>query len=112
MTPIALAITEALLARHQAECQPGRPVNSCTIPYRQLCELAGYAEIVQSVGRYLRETAEWCAENNYPPLNALAVNAISQMPGDNYDLAAGCNLLSWPDEVRTCIEFQGYPTEV
>jgi hypothetical protein len=46
----------------------------------------------------------------YPPLNALAVNAQTRMPGDGYYGAEQCQF--WPKEVRACLVFQGYPAEM
>src|SRR4051812_27148827 len=112
MTPIAIALTDTLLAHHHHVCQPGRSINTCRIPYLQLCQVAAYPDIVQSVGRYLRETADWCVQHGYPPINSLAVNGTTQMPGDAYDMAPGCSLLNWPAEAQTCIDFQGYPPHV
>jgi hypothetical protein len=77
-----------------------------------LCAQAGYPDIVRSVGRFLQETAEWCEQNGYPPINALAVNSDSRMPGDSYELAPGCSILGWPNEARACIDFAGYPATV
>ena len=48
--------------------------------------------------------------NDWPPLNALAVNGETGMPGEGYDGAPGCDLLRWPEEVRRCIAFGGYPS--
>jgi hypothetical protein len=87
-------------------------INSCIIAYGPLCELAGYPDIVRSVGRYLQETAEWCAEHGLPPLNALAVNGETRMPGESYDVAPGCSLLNWEAEVRACIDYPDYPDHV
>lgn len=112
MTPIARALTNELLAHHRYACLPGRGIDQCLITYGNLCKRAGHSEALRSVGRFLLETAEWCAVNNYPPLNSLAVNAESRMPGDSYNIAPGCDLLSWPDEVRACIDFTAYPDTV
>lgn len=112
MTPIAIALTQELLEHHRHVCRPGHAIGSCVITYHDLCERAGCSEILRSVGRFLLESAEWCNANKYPPINALAVNAESRMPGDSYDAAPGCSLLSWPDEVRACIDFVGYPDRV
>jgi hypothetical protein len=112
VTPVARALTEELLTHHRAVCHRGRPPASCVIAYRVLCERAGYPEIVRIVGRFLRETAEWCERHDWPPINALAVNGNTQMPGENYDLAPGCSILRWDDEARQCIDFAEYPESV
>jgi hypothetical protein len=112
MTPIAIALTQELLDHHRHVCQPGRAIDPCLITYGDLCDRAGHSQVLRSVGRFLLETAGWCAAHKHPPINALAVNAESRMPGDSYDVAPGCNLLSWPDEVRACIDHMDYPDHI
>lgn len=82
------------------------------IPYRELCERAGVPELTRCVGNFLVEIADWCTENSWPPLNSLAVNDESRMPGHGYDGAPGCSLLHWPDEAEACIRFENYPESV
>jgi len=31
------------------------------------------------------------------------------MPGEGYEKAAGCSLLTWPDDGKRCIAFDAYP---
>lgn len=116
MTPIAEALCNVLLEHHRAVCLPHqfRPpiIDRCVIPYGELCERAGYPEVTRGVGRYLQEVAEWCCANRWPPINSLAVNQDTRMPGDNYDLAPGCSTVNWPGEAEACIEFRGYPENV
>jgi hypothetical protein len=65
------------------------------------------------VGRFMEEIAQWCADSGWPPLNSLAVNAESWMPGVGYDGAAGiCEKHLWPQQVRECIRFRKYPRAV
>lgn len=110
------AIGQALLDHHRYHCKlddgaiPTR--DSCLITYGTLCTNAGLPHVTRSSGTFLLEIAKWCAENDWPPLNALAVNGETQMPGDNYDLAPGCSLLNWPGEVDSCIRFRGYPDQM
>ena len=111
MTPVARALTGELLAHHRHVCRPGRPIRPCLIAYADLCERAGYPELTRVVGRFLRETAAWCAERHLPPINALAVNGEAEEPGDGYGVAPGCSLLGWPDEVRRCIACVRYPAD-
>lgn len=82
-----------------------------TIQYGALCEKAGVPHVVRMVGNFLGEVAEWCAERNYPPLNSLAVNSASGLPGDGYDGAGGFHIVNWPSNVEQCIRFTGYPVE-
>ena len=116
MTPEARALAQALLNHHRQVCRSRtsaqRSVDLCVIPYGLLCERAGLPYLTHSVGHFLREVAEWCTANGWPPINALAVNRESKMPGEGYDGAPGCSLLRWPEEVRACIEFDRYPEAV
>jgi hypothetical protein len=112
MSPEAIRLTEILLEHHRTVCRPGRLIESCLITYGPLCEKAGVPYLTQSVGIFLREVAEWCQIRNLPPINALAVNQATRMPGAGYDLAPGCSALLWPNEVRTCIDCMTYPTDV
>ena len=112
MRPFARSITQELLTHHRLKCRVGLDVNACIITYGDLCDQAGCLELVHVVGDFLQETAEWCVDRGWPPINALAVNADSRMPGDGYDRAPRCSLLGWHDEVRRCIDFCGYPVRV
>jgi len=85
-------------------------ITRSVISYSVLCERAGVPFLTHGVGWFLGEIAEWCAEKGWPPLNALAVNNETGMPGEGYEVAAGCSLFTWPDEVRKCIAFDRYPT--
>jgi len=77
-----------------------------------LCERAGLSHLARDVGPFLREIAEWCHDSGWPPINSLAVNYATRMPGQGYDKAPGCTFLRWPEEVAACIEFVGYPDAV
>jgi hypothetical protein len=82
---------------------------SCGITYGDLCERAGLPYLKPTVGKYLREIAEWCHDNGWPPLNALAVNHETRRPGRGYNSAPGCSREGWQDEVTACIDFPDYP---
>lgn len=112
MTAEAQSMARVLLDHHRGTCAPGKSIDSCTIPYSRLCERAGIPYLTHSVGHFLVEVAEWCVLNGWPPLNALAVNKDSRMPGLGYDGAPGCTLEAWPAEVRAAIDFGGYPREI
>jgi hypothetical protein len=92
----------------------GEEVNldGCLITYGDLCERAGVSHLKPDVGRYLREIAQRCHENGWPPLNALAVNYDTRRPGRGYDTAPGCSLVDWPEQVKACVDFTGYPDAV
>src|SRR2546422_11709270 len=112
MSPEARALAQVLLDHHRQTClgQGGAPsMASAVIPYGLLCERAGLANFAHRVGPLLREIAEWCHENGWPPINPLAVNYATRMPGPGYDQAPGCSLQRWPEEVAACVEFLGYP---
>ena len=116
MNDISEMIASALLDHHATVCVPHtrRPpeIDQCVITYGDLCTKAGVPGLVQGVGRYLQEIAEWCVDSGWPPINSLAVNSESRMPGDSYDEAPECNLMTWPDEAANCISFAGYPPRV
>jgi hypothetical protein len=113
MSPEAQKLAQALLDHHRKVCglhsQVGSSVDSCLIAYGDLCERAGLPHLKPTVGRYLREVAQWCHDSGRPPLNALAVNHDTQRPGRGYDDAPGCSLKSWRDELAAAINFSGYP---
>jgi hypothetical protein len=113
MTPEAEALAQSLLDHHRAVCWPRRgskpAIVSCLLTYAVLCDHAGVPHLTRAVGPFLREVAEWCEGNGWPPLNALAVNRETRMPGDGYDGAPGCSLLAWPDEARAAVDFERYP---
>jgi hypothetical protein len=119
LTEEARVLARELLRRHEQICgQLGvrtpqdvtdGMVDRSIIFYGVLCDRAGVPFLTHSVGQFLGEIAELCADNGWPPLNALAVNSERLRPGDGYEGAAGCALISWADEVRTCIAFTRYP---
>ena len=118
MTPEAIAIANSLLKHHNQHCltSPERitdkMVEQSVIFYGNLCERAGVPFLTHGVGRFLGEIAEWCEENGWPPLNSLAVNRATGMPGEGYDGAPGSDLLLWPEQVRRCMVFGGYPEAI
>jgi hypothetical protein len=113
MSPEATALAQALLDHHRRVCLvAGVPIpspDSCVIPYKELCERAGVEFLTRSVGIFMGEIAEWCAANGWPPLNSLAVNGETRMPGYGYENAVGCSILDWPVQIEMCIGFRGYP---
>jgi hypothetical protein len=113
MTPEAQKLARALLDHHRKVCRsqskPSPSVESCLIVYEELCEQAGLSHLKPTVGKFLREIAQWCHDNGWPPLNALAVNYQTRRPGRGYDGAPGCSREHWEDEVTACINFGGYP---
>lgn len=119
MTGEARALANILLDHHRRICQPraltrNYDVHECTITYGNLCEAASVPWLTHAVGPFLDEIAKWCHANGYPPLNSLAVNAGTRVPGEGYDGAGGgiCSDLRWPQEVASCIAFTGYPRAV
>lgn len=119
MTEEARALTRELLRHHEQVCESfgvdaaenvtDRMIDQSIIPYGVFCERAGVPFLTRGVGQFLQETAEFCDQNDWPPLNALAVNVETGMPGDGYDIAPGCALIRWPEDVKRCIAFGGYP---
>ena len=122
MTAEATTIAMVLLKRHKEVCGgfkgvppkniTDRMVEECVIFYGNLCERAGVPFLTHGVGRFLGEIAEWCEKNGWPPLNSLAVNRATGMPGIGYDGAPGSDLLLWPEQVRQCMVFGGYPEAI
>lgn len=106
-------LANALLQHHADVCVPhkSRPprINECVIAYGDLCRAAGCPGLDHVAGQFLGEIAAWCAANRWPPINALAVNGTSRIPGNGYDLASGCDADNWEQEVEACILFTGYP---
>jgi hypothetical protein len=118
----AWAVASVLIAHHREVCRPVRIaadkisndlVNECTLTYGTICDRAKMPALTHIVGRFMGEIAQWCADNGWPPLNSLAVNAESWIPGASYD-GAGCicELFRWPQQVRECIKFRKYPRAV
>jgi hypothetical protein len=116
MRPESIALANVLLKHHKRVCRGENGVfpspKLCVIPYGTLCDIAGVPFLTRSVGQFLQEVAIWCVANNWPPLNSLAVNAATGIPGENYDTAPGCSLNNWPREVEECIQFDKYPKQV
>jgi hypothetical protein len=79
--------------------------------YKKLCERAGVPDLYRPVGIFLGELATWCKEKGLPPLNSLAVNAETHIPGVGYDSADGCSYNTWWNDVVACIE-SDYPPRI
>ena len=116
MRPESIALGQVLLDHHRHNCiRPDGslpPRDACLITYGVLCSQAGVPHLTQKPGLFLSEIADWCVKNEWPPINALAVNEQSRMPGDNYDVAPGCHLFDWPQEVDRCIAWRQYPATI
>ena len=116
MRTTAVMLADALLQHHADVCiaHHHRPpiIERCVISYGDLCRSAGCPGLEHNVGTFLAEIAIWCGNNKWPPINALAVNGTTRMPGEGYDSAHGCSLADWHGEVTDCIVFTGYPASV
>jgi hypothetical protein len=118
MRPESKALGQVLLDHHREITLQNPPperkfsVDPYLIAYGDLCSRARVPELVRIVGGYLAEIADLCATNDWPPLNALAVNSESRLPGDGYDEAVGCSEKNWSVEVAQCIRFAGYPRQM
>lgn len=111
----SVLLANELLAHHRrvvASKPPGKRVihSNYTIPYGQLCQRAGVPHALANISFFLLEVAEWSAANNWPALNALAVNAESGIPGEGYDGAGGFKITEWPAELDRCVRFAGFPS--
>jgi hypothetical protein len=111
LSPEATALCQVLLNHQRAILSAAnRPrFQDCLITYRELCDAAGLPLLTESINGCLWEIAEFCAENGWPPLNAIVVNARTHEPGRSYDKAPGCSLKDWLDEAQRCLEFPHYP---
>jgi len=114
MTEEARVLARELLRRHERLCK-SLPVSKSedvtdsmitlsVISYGALCTQAGIPFLTRGVGPFLGEIYDWCAARAWPQLNALAVNGESGIPGEGY-----YQIELWPEEVRKCIMFRGYP---
>ena len=81
-----------------------------TITYGDLCAAAAVPIPAIAVSPFLLEIAEWCEAASFPPLNSLAVNAGTGIPGASYDGAGGFDIIDWPRDAEACIRFDGYPS--
>jgi hypothetical protein len=88
-------------------------VNKYLISYGLLIERAGLSAYLapRSISPFLREIAEECAKLGLKPLNALAVNGETRMPGASYDAAGGFRLSEWAKDVPETIKTK-YPHKI
>jgi hypothetical protein len=102
-----LLLHQATVAAHP----PGKRIlaRHYTIAYGDLCTRAGVPHLTRIVGQFLVEVAEWCEAAGFPPLNSLAVNSETGVPGEGYDGAGGFAMDDWPSDVEACIRFNNYP---
>jgi hypothetical protein len=105
MRPTAEAFAKVLLKHHSQFCMPKRrtlrtitdsDVQQCLITYGQLCRQAGKGTPTGS-GTFLGEIHRLCLSKNLPPINALAVNGRTLVPGGNYPGR------DWQHDIKRCI---------
>ena len=112
MNGTARMLANALLEHHREVCVPrlGTVANpsDCVITYGDLCRAARTQGLERSIGQFLQQIAEWCAQEKHPPINSLAVNSETRRPGDSYSLAPGCSNEDWDSQVAACIIYEGY----
>jgi hypothetical protein len=111
LSPEAAALCQVLLNHQRAMvgAEHRLPFQDCLITYRDLCDEAEVPMLTDCINGSLWEIAEFCAENDWPPLNALVVNARTREPHKSYNKAPGCSLNGWRDEAQRCLEFLYYP---
>lgn len=86
-------------------------VKRCVISYASLCENAHLGrEFARTSRLFLFEIAEECERRDWPPLNALAVNAQSGYPGDGYNQAPGT--FNWEGDVKRVVAFTDYLPQI
>lgn len=115
-TPEARTLANILLEHHRflrdhLKLTPDTVQPKHMLPYGELCTRAGMDYLTRGVGHFLPQVAQWCLSNGLPPLNAMAVNAQTKMPGDGYYAAAGSHL-DWWNDVQACIACSKYPQQV
>ncbi len=114
MRPVTQSLLKALL-HHQATIVrdeiPKHRIKSCCITYGDLCSKAGCPEALRSVGTFLKEISQWCADRGLPPLNALAVSSATGMPAYNYNKGIECSLDNWEEQATACITCKTFPKE-
>jgi hypothetical protein len=85
MSPEARALANVLLNHHRQAIrrsrEPLKDVNGALISYGVLCDRAGLSYRSRNAGPFLREIAEWCHDHEWPPINSLAVNHATRVPG-------------------------------
>jgi hypothetical protein len=121
MNPLSFDLGNALLKRHREICGSFTGsadavtedlIKAETISYKALLIKIGAPQsLAESIGNYLGEVADWCDARSFPPVNALAINASLGMPGSGYFTAAGASE-KWDNDVRKCIAFRGYPSQM
>lgn len=111
LSPEAAALCQALLNHQRAIVGATKrpPFQECLMTYRELCDAAGVPLLTQSISGCLWEIAEFCASNEWPPLNSIVVNSRTREPGKDYEKAPGCSLRDWRDEAQRCLDFLHYP---
>jgi hypothetical protein len=111
LSPEAAAICQVLLDHHRSiVCAAKRPpFKECLITYGEMCDAAGLPHLTESINGCLWEIAEFCASNDWPPLNAIVVNARTREPGKGYEKAPGCSRDGWLDEAQQCLDYLHYP---
>ena len=101
-----------VLLNHQRELvASGKklPFQDCLITYHDLCDDAGLPFLLEAVNGCLWEIAEFCASNDWPPLNAIVVNARTREPHKSYGRCPGCSLNDWRDQAQAVLEYLYYP---
>lgn len=105
----ALEICQALLDHHRSlRAAPRRPpFDRCLIVYEELLALAGIAP--RNLDACLDEIAEWCVQNDFPSIDALAVCGSTREPAVGYADGPGCVKDGWLEDAQRCLDFDYYP---
>jgi hypothetical protein len=111
LSPEAVLVCQVLLNHQRSIVRLKRrpPFQQCLITYGEVCEAAGLPLLTEAISICLWEIAEFCADNGWPPLNAIVINARTREPGKGYEKAPGCSRESWLDEAQRCLDFAHYP---
>ena len=80
------------------------------ISYKGLIEFGPLALIPVQMGQVLRGVGAFCAQNDWPPLPALVVNAEKRRPGRGYYVgeASAQDVVGWRvEDFRRCVDGAG-----
>jgi hypothetical protein len=112
MKPESRRLLNALLRRHHAIINgniDASVIDCCVVSYADLCEFAGLDRaLAHPSGNFLIEIHEWCIGRGLPPINALAVNEYTRIPGEGYPNRDRC----WATDVENVISCTEYPPEI
>jgi len=118
MRPLSVKLGNVLLARHRRLCLgvkfppaeiPDDLVEHVVVNCITAAGLIGTTNY-RSMGRYLKELAQWSYDRGLPPLNALIIKENIGMAERGFYELPGCK--NWHVDVRRCITCKEYPARI